>query len=143
MDGILNIYKEAGFTSHDVVARLRGILQQKKIGHTGTLDPDAVGVLPVCCGKATKVCELLTDHDKTYVAVCQLGIETDTQDTSGKVLVRRSCEGMQQSGSYGRQRSLSVTSCRFHRCIRPSKYTERNCMSWLARERPWSARRVR
>ena len=94
MDGILNIYKEAGFTSHDVVARLRGILQQKILGHTGTLDPDAVGVLPVCCGKATKVCELLTDHDKTYVAVCQLGIETDTQDTSGNVLVRRSCEGI-------------------------------------------------
>ena len=59
MDGIINVYKEAGFTSHDVVAKLRGILHQKKIGHTGTLDPMATGVLPVCCGKATKVCELL------------------------------------------------------------------------------------
>ena len=68
MDGIINIYKEPGFTSHDVVAKLRGILHQKKIGHTGTLDPGASGVLPVCCGKATKVCGLLTDKDKSYHA---------------------------------------------------------------------------
>ena len=86
MDGIINVYKEAGFTSHDVVAKLRGLLQQKKIGHTGTLDPMATGVLPVCCGKATKVCELLADKDKTYQAVCRLGIVTDTQDTTGKIL---------------------------------------------------------
>lgn len=90
MDGIINIYKEAGFTSHDVVAKLRGILHQKKIGHTGTLDPAATGVLPVCCGKATKVCELLTDKDKSYHAVCRLGIETDTQDTTGTIL--RTCD---------------------------------------------------
>ena len=69
MDGIINVYKEKGYTSHDVVAKLRGILHQKKIGHTGTLDPDATGVLPVCLGKATKVCELLTDKKKTYLAV--------------------------------------------------------------------------
>ena len=86
MDGIINVYKEAGFTSHDVVAKLRGILHQKKIGHTGTLDPMATGVLPVCCGKATKVCELLAGRDKTYQAVCRLGMVTDTQDTTGKVL---------------------------------------------------------
>lgn len=86
IDGILNIYKEKGFTSHDVVAKLRGILHQKKIGHTGTLDPDATGVLPVCLGKATKVCDLLTDKDKSYRAVCQLGVETDTQDMTGEVL---------------------------------------------------------
>jgi len=59
MDGIINVYKEAGFTSFDVVAKLRGILKQKKIGHTGTLDPDAEGVLPVCLGKATKMYGLL------------------------------------------------------------------------------------
>lgn len=86
MDGILNVYKEKGYTSHDVVAKLRGILKQKKIGHTGTLDPDAAGVLPVCLGSATKVCDLLTDKDKTYEAVLLLGQETDTQDTSGTVL---------------------------------------------------------
>ena len=86
MDGIINVYKERGFTSHDVVAKLRGILKQKKIGHTGTLDPEAEGVLPVCLGKATKVCDLLTDKDKTYEAVMKLGIVTDTQDMTGAVL---------------------------------------------------------
>lgn len=86
VNGIINVHKEAGFTSHDVVAKLRGILKQKKIGHTGTLDPDATGVLPVCLGKATKLCDLLTDKDKTYEAVMLLGTVTDTQDTSGQVL---------------------------------------------------------
>lgn len=85
MDGILNVYKEKGFTSHDVVAKLRGILHQKKIGHTGTLDPDAVGVLPVCLGRGTKVCELLTDKSKTYEAVVRLGVVTDTQDMTGRI----------------------------------------------------------
>lgn len=89
MNGIINVYKEQGFTSHDVVAKLRGILHMKKIGHTGTLDPDAVGVLPVCVGKATKVCDLLTDRDKTYVAVVKLGVTTDTLDMSGTVLKER------------------------------------------------------
>lgn len=83
--GIINIYKEAGFTSHDVVAKMRGILRQKKIGHTGTLDPDAVGVLPVCLGSGTKLCDMLTDKDKQYEAVMLLGVETDTQDTTGQI----------------------------------------------------------
>lgn len=86
MNGILNIYKEQGFTSHDVVAKLRGILGQKKIGHTGTLDPMAEGVLPVCLGNATKVCGLLTDKDKTYQTVLRLGVVTDTQDMTGKAI---------------------------------------------------------
>lgn len=101
MDGIINIYKEPGFTSHDVVAKLRGILHQKKIGHTGTLDPDASGVLPVCCGKATKVCGLLSDRDKTYHAVCQLGIETDTQDISGKILRKCDIKEITEAGITG------------------------------------------
>lgn len=86
MNGIINVYKEQGFTSHDVVAKLRGILHTKKIGHTGTLDPAAVGVLPVCVGRATKVCSLLTDKDKTYQAVVKLGVMTDTQDMTGTIL---------------------------------------------------------
>ena len=86
--GMINIKKEAGYTSHDVVAKLRGILKQKKIGHTGTLDPDAVGVLPVCLGVGTKLCDMLTDSDKEYIAVFCLGITTDTQDMSGTVLAR-------------------------------------------------------
>nr|WP_297706860.1 tRNA pseudouridine(55) synthase TruB [uncultured Butyrivibrio sp.] len=85
-NGLINIYKEQGFTSNDVVAKLRGILHQKKIGHTGTLDPDATGVLVVCLGTGTKLVEMLTDHDKEYIAVCKLGVTTDTQDMSGKVL---------------------------------------------------------
>lgn len=84
--GIINVYKEKGYTSHDVVAKLRGIVGQKKIGHTGTLDPDATGVLPVCLGKATKVCDMLTDKDKVYEAVLLLGLETDTQDVTGNVI---------------------------------------------------------
>ena len=85
-NGLINIYKEPGFTSNDVVAKLRGILRQKKIGHTGTLDPDAVGVLVVCLGTGTKLVEMLTDHDKEYIAVVRLGVTTDTQDMSGQIL---------------------------------------------------------
>ena len=86
INGVINIYKERGFTSHDVVAKLRGILKQKKIGHTGTLDPDAEGVLPVCLGKGTRLCDMLTDHSKVYETVLLLGQSTDTQDVSGTVL---------------------------------------------------------
>lgn len=94
-NGIINVYKEAGFTSFDVVAKLRGILKQKKIGHTGTLDPDAVGVLPVCLGKGTKLCDMLTDKNKIYKAVLLFGKNTDTEDISGKVLNEMSIEEMQ------------------------------------------------
>ena len=86
MDGIINVYKEKGYTSHDVVAKMRGILRMKKIGHTGTLDPAAEGVLPVCLGKGTRLCDMLTDKTKSYRAVLLLGKETDTQDTTGTVL---------------------------------------------------------
>ena len=89
MNGIINIYKEKGFTSFDVVAKLRGILKTRKIGHTGTLDPDAEGVLPVCVGKATKICELLTDKTKEYEAVMLLGRTTDTQDVTGETLTQQ------------------------------------------------------
>ncbi len=82
----MNVYKERGYTSHDVVAKLRGIVKQKRIGHTGTLDPEAEGVLPVCLGTATRVCELLTDERKTYRATLRLGVETDTEDLTGTVL---------------------------------------------------------
>lgn len=86
INGIIIVNKETGFTSHDVVAKLRGICGQKKIGHTGTLDPAATGVLPVCLGSGTKLCDMLTDRDKEYVAELLLGVETDTQDTTGRVL---------------------------------------------------------
>lgn len=87
-NGMLTVYKEAGYTSSDAVARLRGILRMRKIGHTGTLDPDAEGVLPMCLGNATRICELIADRDKEYLAVMRLGVRTDTQDMSGTVLNR-------------------------------------------------------
>lgn len=86
MDGIINVYKEAGWTSFDVTKKLRSILHEKKIGHTGTLDPAATGVLVVCAGKATKLVNAITGSDKVYEAEMQLGIETDTEDTTGTVL---------------------------------------------------------
>lgn len=94
--GVINIYKEKGYTSHDVVAKLRGILGQRKIGHTGTLDPDAEGVLPVCLGRATKLCDLLTEKQKTYETVLLLGRTTDTQDISGRILWEREVSGIRE-----------------------------------------------
>lgn len=89
MDGILNIYKEKGFTSHDVVAIVRRELHTKKVGHTGTLDPDAEGVLPICVGKATKLSDLIMDGHKSYRAILGLGKTTTTEDASGEVLEER------------------------------------------------------
>lgn len=138
MNGIINVYKERGFTSHDVVAKLRGILKMKKIGHTGTLDPDACGVLPVCLGQATKVCDLLTDRSKTYETVLLLGRETDTQDISGQILqekevivteeqVRRSIESfvgeqMQVPPMYS---ALKVNGRKLYELAREGKTIER------------------
>ena len=86
MDGILNIYKEKGFTSHDVVAVVRRTIGQKKVGHTGTLDPDAEGVLPICVGKGTKLADYIMAEKKGYRAVLRLGVTTTTEDASGEVL---------------------------------------------------------
>lgn len=86
MDGILVVNKDLGYTSRDVVNIISKELHTKKVGHTGTLDPMATGVLVVCVGKALKLCELLTNHDKEYVAGITLGIETDTLDMEGKIL---------------------------------------------------------
>ena len=86
MDGILNIYKEKGYTSHDVVAIVRKTINQKKVGHTGTLDPDAEGVLPVCVGKATKLADYIMNSGKTYIAEITFGAETTTQDSSGEII---------------------------------------------------------
>lgn len=86
MNGILNVLKPAGMTSFDVIGYLRKVLKIKKIGHTGTLDPAAVGVLPICIGKATKAIEFLMDKDKIYRAELTLGISTDTQDSTGETI---------------------------------------------------------
>ena len=85
MDGIFNIYKEAGMTSHDVVAKMRKIMNTKTVGHTGTLDPNATGVLPIAVGRATKVIEYMENDDKIYKAELTLGIKTDTEDIWGNI----------------------------------------------------------
>ena len=86
MDGVINVYKEPGWTSGDVVNKLKGLLHQRHIGHGGTLDPDAEGVLPVCVGKATRLFDFLTSRHKTYQARVRFGVITDTQDASGQIL---------------------------------------------------------
>lgn len=138
LDGVLNIYKEKGYTSHDVVAKMRGILKQKKIGHTGTLDPDAEGVLPVCLGQATRLCDMLTDHDKTYRAVMLLGVETDTQDSSGQVLSQKNVDCSEETvrqaidgfvGAYDQvppmYSALKVDGKRLYELARQGKVVER------------------
>lgn len=88
LDGVLVVNKPAGWTSHDVVARARALLRVSKVGHTGTLDPAATGVLLLCLGKATRIAEYLVNADKAYRAVLRLGVATDTQDATGAVVAR-------------------------------------------------------
>ncbi|GFN31847.1 tRNA pseudouridine(55) synthase TruB [Paenibacillus xylaniclasticus] len=86
MEGIIAVWKPAGWTSHDVVAKVRGITRERRIGHAGTLDPQVTGVLPLCIGRATRVVEYLQERPKAYEAVLQLGIATDTEDMTGNVI---------------------------------------------------------
>lgn len=86
MDGLILINKQKGFTSHDVVNVIRKKLNIKKVGHTGTLDPNATGVLPILVGKATKISKYLIEHNKTYIATIKLGEKTDTGDSEGRVI---------------------------------------------------------
>jgi tRNA pseudouridine55 synthase len=89
LNGFLNINKPSGWTSHDVVAKIRNLLGVQKVGHAGTLDPAATGVLPVCIGKATKVAQFLLETDKQYRLVMRLGETTDTLDATGTILERK------------------------------------------------------
>lgn len=141
MDGIINVYKEKGYTSHDVVAKMRGILRMKKIGHTGTLDPQAEGVLPVCLGRGTKLCDMLTDKNKAYRATLLLGRETDTQDTTGKTLAQQPVEDSKEMeraaaetiesfiGSYGQippmYSALKVNGKKLYELARAGKEIDR------------------
>ena len=90
--GVFNVHKEKGFTSHDVVAVIRKITGIKRVGHTGTLDPNATGVLPICVGRATKLSDYLMGKDKTYIAEVVLGITTDSGDMTGNVLSRKNAD---------------------------------------------------
>lgn len=89
MEGIIPLYKPKGMTSHDCVFRLRKILHMKKVGHTGTLDPDVTGVLPICIGRATKVAEYITDAGKAYEGEVTIGFSTTTEDAGGEVIERK------------------------------------------------------
>ena len=108
--GIVNIYKEQGFTSHDVVAKLRGIYGQKKVGHTGTLDPMAEGVLIVCLGQATKLSDLILTSKKQYIATMKLGISTDTDDVTGNVIDEYKDEYLRSLAYMGSEESFSEVS---------------------------------
>ena len=111
MDGIIIIDKPAGWTSQDVTAKLRGVLHTKRIGHGGTLDPMATGVLPVFVGRATRAVEFFEHADKTYEAVLQLGVITDTEDTTGEILEKRqvsATEGDSKIFCYGLRDQLGI-----------------------------------
>ncbi|WP_430785857.1 tRNA pseudouridine(55) synthase TruB [Virgibacillus flavescens] len=89
MNGILPLWKPKGLTSHDCVIKIRKLFQTKKVGHTGTLDPEVEGVLPICIGQATKIVPYLTDSTKVYIAEMKLGSSTDTEDAQGKILEKK------------------------------------------------------
>ncbi|GMQ56957.1 tRNA pseudouridine(55) synthase TruB [Vallitalea sediminicola] len=138
MNGIINIYKEKGYTSFDVVAILRRKLKIKKVGHTGTLDPEAEGVLPVCIGKATKVADYITDTTKTYLATMTLGIETDTEDHTGEVISKKEVTSSKEQieeavnsfiGDYSQvppmYSALKVNGKRLYKLARQGKTIER------------------
>jgi len=97
INGIIPIYKEKGMTSHDVVQKVRRILKIKRIGHSGTLDPNATGVLPICIGETTKICEYLLELPKEYVADMILGISTNTQDSAGKIIEKKEVQPLENS----------------------------------------------
>lgn len=86
MNGVINVYKEKGMTSFDVVAKLKKIFKTNKVGHTGTLDPNATGVLPICIGNCTKLVQYITNHDKEYYTIVKLGLKTDTADITGNII---------------------------------------------------------
>ena len=107
MNGILNLNKPAGYTSFDCVAVLRRLTGERKIGHTGTLDPQATGVLPVCIGKATRLLEFMDSAPKTYVCGCTLGLETDTQDIWGTIV----CDRRPETASVTRESVEKALRC--------------------------------
>ena len=133
MQGILIVDKPTDWTSFDVIAKLRGILGTRKLGHSGTLDPMATGVLPVFCGGASKAVDLQLDHTKAYRAVLRLGQRTDTGDVTGTVLETTPVTA-------GEQELLAVLPQFLRPCTRLSKSMASRSISWPVRVRPWSAR---
>ena len=133
MDGIIIIDKPQDYTSFDVVAVMRGLCKQKKVGHTGTLDPMATGVLPILLGKATRCAPFLEDTDKEYEARFRLGVSTDTQDSTGQVISQRGNERL--AGKSWRQCCLGFVEkfSKFPPCIQLCKRMAVGCILWLDR----------
>ena len=138
-NGLIAVWKEQGYTSHDVVAKLRGILHQKKIGHTGTLDPQAEGVLAVGLGLGTKTFDLLPDHWKTYEAEVTFGVQTDTEDIWGTILNTHDV--------FKTPEEITKAICSFEgtydqvpQCILQRKLMEKNCTSLQEKEKLLSER---
>ena len=132
MDAIFNVLKPPQMTSHDVIGFLRRMLNTKKIGHGGTLDPDAAGVLPVFAGSATRLLEFAVEGRKEYIAEFTLGAQTVTGDDSGEVVKTMPVP------AFGKQELEAVlaqpaSSCSCRRCIRQSKSTAKSCISWHVR----------
>lgn len=139
-EGIIPLYKEKGMTSHDCVMRVRKLLQIKKVGHTGTLDPDVEGVLPICVGRATKIAEYLTQMPKQYDAEIRLGSATTTEDSSGEIVEEKpvhseiACTDIKHvlQGFYGKQQqtppmysAVKVKGKRLYEYARAGKEVER------------------
>ena len=129
MDGIILINKPSGMTSHDVVNKLRKILKTKKVGHCGTLDPDATGVLVVCVNKATKVLQFLTSDSKEYIATLFLGTSTDTYDASGKVLEKKEYSSLDKQVIIDCFNNFVGKQYKNHLFIQQLKLMVKNCMN--------------
>jgi tRNA pseudouridine55 synthase len=119
LDGILNIDKPPGKTSYGVVAMVKRLSGERHVGHAGTLDPDATGVLPVCLGRGTRVIEFLVDTTKTYRARIELGKATDTYDGSGRITREEDPSGIDRARVESALESFRASSSRSHRCIAP------------------------
>ena len=129
MDGIFNVLKPPGMTSHDVVGAMRKILQMKKIGHAGTLDPMAAGVLPVFTGQATRFLEYAAHDRKTYRAELTFGFRTDTGDLEGKVLAESPVRDLDLAELKKPSNPLLERACRFPPCIRQSVWAAKNSIN--------------
>ena len=142
--GVLVVDKAAGMTSFGVVARARQALGERRIGHAGTLDPAAVGVLPLLVGEATKLMPYLVDQDKEYVATIRLGITTDTHDLEGRVVATAPVPALSRESTGARLSPLRrVASARSRPCIPRCTTRGAACTSWLGRAWRSPARRAR
>lgn len=132
--GVLNIYKDSKMTSHDVVSIVRKIFNTQKVGHAGTLDPNAIGVLPICIGKATRISDYLMENPKTYVAEMVFGIKTDTADKWGKVIEHKEVDVDFEKIKSVLKGFSEKKLLRYRLCIRHLNIKVKNFMNWQEME---------